>query len=326
MAKKYYTWDELVNHAKSKGANEGQIKAIRKEQKKAQTSAKKAISTDAYGELNDWNNDNQRIMEQYNNYAYALSQDYLDAEERYISMASDAQKEANDFNAEQAQIQRDWSESMSASAHQREVADLKAAGLNPVISAYGSGASVGSGAAASSSNNLTSAFGQLASQAVGAVAALANSMQTSATSYANAGLSYSTSIRSADVQQYAAELASKTNLDMNKATNEMNKYIAELNQMNQKDIARIAADANISSAQVHAAANNYGAEIAYASAVKTAQMNNQTSKEIAEMQVNKSFEGIASSALRKAGNLISDMLSGTGAYGVHNYNQSIGQE
>lgn len=300
------------------------VKAVKKSVKKKSNSAK-ATETDPYAELNAWNNSNQTVMEDYRNYAYDLSQDYLDAEQRYIDMASAAQKEANDFNAEQAQIQRDWSESMSATAHQREVADLRAAGLNPVISAYGSGASVGSGAAASSSNNLTSAFGNLAAQALGAVASLANTMETNATSYANAGLGYSVSIRSADVQQYAADLAAKTNMDMNKATNEMNKYIAEMNQMNQKDIARIAANANVSAAEVHAAASNYASDIAYASAIKTAEMNNQVSKEIAEMQVNKTFEGLASSGLKAAGDIISDYLSGSGSYGVHNYNQSVGQ-
>ena len=238
-------------------------KAVKSTSKNKNSSAKFSVESaikDPYADLNLWNNENQKIMEDYTNYAYSLSKDYLDAEDRYISMASDAQREANEFNAEQAQIQRDWSEAMSATAHQREVADLRAAGLNPVISAYGSGASVGSGAAASSSNNLTSAFGTLAAQALGAVASLANTMETNATSYANAGLQYATNIRQADVQQYAAELSAQTNMNMNTATNQMNKYIAELNQMNQKDVAKIAANANVTSAQVHAAASNYASE------------------------------------------------------------------
>lgn len=38
------------------------------------------------------------------------------------------------FNAEEARINRDWSEYMSSTAHQRETMDLMAAGLNPVLS------------------------------------------------------------------------------------------------------------------------------------------------------------------------------------------------
>lgn len=74
----------------------------------------------------------------------------MENEERFFqanSFNADMMRETMKFNSDQARGQLQWQENMANTAYQRQVADMKSAGLNPLLAvAKGNGAAVPAGA------------------------------------------------------------------------------------------------------------------------------------------------------------------------------------
>lgn len=142
---------------------------------------------------------------------------------------------AMQFNAQEAAKSRSWQEYMSNTAHQREIRDLKAAGLNPVLSAMGgNGAAVTSGATAS---GVTSA---------GAKGEVDTSANAALVQFLGSVLSAQTQLQTANVNARTQEAVA-------------DKYTAM-----EKLVAQIGADASKYGAELGYAGSKYNANMHYA--------------------------------------------------------------
>lgn len=211
-----------------------------------------------------------------------------------------SQEKAMNFNSKEAQKNRDWQEYMSNTAHQREVQDLLAAGLNPVLSANGGqGASTGSGATASSTQG-TGASASADTATAGAMVNLLSSI-----------LGYRNNLEVANTNARVNESIADKYIAMDK-------YLGHLNSATALQTAQLSHDAVVSSAAMSSSAHRYAADQARSASQYASNVSAWAQQTVAELQAGSSRWN--SSQIAQASKYAADVSSAASIYATDQNN------
>lgn len=228
----------------------------------------------------------------------------LSGVQQYIGMLQDIARQNSESSAKQAQIQRDWQveqnakamtfeaseaaknrdwqKMMSDTAHQREIRDLQAAGLNPVLSAMGgNGAAVTSGSMASGYTS-AGAMGEIDTSTNSALVSLLGSLIQSQTQLANTATSAMSNQAIADKYTAATRYSSELALQGTKYGADTSAHASMTNAgiyaAASRYAAEVGADASKVAAAIHAAAQRYGYDVMSSTQENIAKLNNAVNR------------------------------------------------
>ena len=212
------------------------------------------------------------------------------------------------FNQNEAVKNRNWQEMLSNTAHQREVRDLMAAGLNPVLSAMnGNGASVGSGATA---QGVTSqgAKGDTDMSVNGAIVNLLGSI-----------LSAQTQIEAANVNARTQEAVAEKYTAMEKIVAETTAAASRYHTDQSAAASRYGSDraaaASMFGSQLSASASRYASDQSYAAS--------RYGSDMSYKQLNDFGRGEASSMIGMIANRLPQLLESGNSFGRRSFFDKI---